>query len=54
MITLSWWETFLMQAAISLLTMLESKITNTVELAGLKAALEFLQDLLSGKIGKPA
>lgn len=50
MIKLSWWEEFIVTAAISLLTMLQSKITNQVELAGLQAAIGFLQKLLGGNV----
>jgi hypothetical protein len=47
---LSWWETFIVQAAVSLLTMLESKLTNPTEIAALQAAITFLQKLLSGTV----
>ena len=50
MITLSWWENFIVGAAISFLTVLQSKITNSVELAGLQAALAFLQKLMNGTV----
>lgn len=51
MIQLSWWETFIVTAAISLLTTLETKISNTAELAALQAAVAFLQRLLSSGTG---
>jgi len=50
MLTLSWWEQFIVGASISLLTTLESKLTNTTELAALQAAAAFLQSLLGGKV----
>ena len=50
MLKLSWWEEFVVTAAISFLTVLTSKITNPVELAGLQAALTFLQKLLAGGV----
>jgi hypothetical protein len=50
MITLSWWEQFIVTAAISLLTLLESKIKNATELAALQAAIQFLQSLLGGSV----
>jgi hypothetical protein len=51
MIQLSWWETFIVTAATSLLTVLETKISNATELAALKAAVAFLQTLLTGGVG---
>jgi len=45
---LSWWEEFVMTAAISFLTMLKSKVTNKVELAAIQSAIDLLQRLLSG------
>ena len=53
-IKLSFWEEFIISAALSFLTALQSKLTNTVELAAIEASIEFLQDLLSGTVGKPA
>ena len=50
MLKLSWWEEFIIGAAISFLTVLSSKITNTTELAALDAALEFLQKLMAGAV----
>jgi hypothetical protein len=50
MLQLSWWEQFIVTAAISLLTMLQSKLKNPTELAALQAAITFLQSLLSGKV----
>jgi hypothetical protein len=47
---LSFWEEFIIGTAISFLTVLQSKIKNPVELAGLQAALEFLQKLLGGQV----
>jgi hypothetical protein len=49
-VTLSWWEQFIIGAAISFLTILVHKIKNPVELAGLQAALDFLQKLMAGGV----
>ena len=54
MVNLSWWEQFIIGAAISLLTLLASKITNPAELAALQAALAFLQKLLTGTVALEA
>ena len=51
MLQLSWWEQFIVGAAVSLLTLLESKLTNPTEVAALQAAIAFLQKLLGGTIG---
>jgi hypothetical protein len=48
MLTLSFFESFAVQIVISLLTLLESKLTNTTEIAALQAAIKFLQTLLGG------
>jgi len=53
MIQLSEWEQFIVTAAISFLSFLGTKLKNPIELAALKAALDFLQSLLAGKLGKP-
>jgi hypothetical protein len=50
MVQLSWWEQFIVAAAISLLTMLQSKLTNELQIDGLKAAVTFLQELLAGTV----
>lgn len=50
MIKLSWWEEFIIGAAISFLMMLKTKITNPTELAALEAALTFLQKLMTGTV----
>jgi hypothetical protein len=50
MLKLSFWEEFIIGAAISFLTMLQSKIKNPTELAALQAAIEFLQKLLGGNV----
>jgi hypothetical protein len=50
MVQLSWWEQFIIGAAISFLTVLASKVTNATELAGLQSALAFLQKLLAGQV----
>jgi hypothetical protein len=49
--TLSFWEQFIIQAAVSFLSVLKTKLTNPAEVAGIDAAIAFLQDLLGGKIG---
>jgi hypothetical protein len=50
MLTLSFFESFAVQIVISLLTLLESKLTNTTEIAALQAAIKFLQTLLTGGV----
>ena len=50
MVKLSWWEEFIIGAAISFLTVLRGKITNPAELAALEAALSFLNKLMSGTV----
>lgn len=50
MLSLSWWEQFIIGAAVSFLTVLEAKITNQTELAALQAAVSFLQRLLGGSV----
>lgn len=50
MFTVSFWESFILQAAISLLGALESKLTNPTEVAALQAAIQFLQKLLGGTV----
>lgn len=50
MITLSWWEQFIVGAAVSLLTLLQTKITNPTELAAIQAAIAFLQKLNDGLV----
>ena len=50
MLKISWWEQFIIGAAISLLTLLESKLTNPTEIAALQAAVAFLQRLLTGTV----
>jgi hypothetical protein len=50
MIKLSWWEEFIIGAAISFLTVLSGKITNPTELAALQAALVFLNKLMTGNV----
>jgi hypothetical protein len=50
MLTLSFFESFAVNIVISLLTLLESKLTNTTEIAALQAAIQFLQTLLTGGI----
>jgi hypothetical protein len=46
MLVLSWYETILISMALSFLTALESRLTNPTEIAGLEAAVTFLQSLL--------
>ena len=50
MINLSWWETFLVQAVVSLLGVLATKISNPAELAALQAVITFLSKLLSNGV----
>jgi hypothetical protein len=50
MIVLSWWETFVVQAVVSLLGILATKISNPTELAALQAAIAFLSKLLSNGV----
>lgn len=50
MITLSWWQEFIITTAISVLTLLESKLKNATEVAALKAAVQFLTSLVSGTV----
>jgi hypothetical protein len=52
MITLSWWEDFIVNAGISLLQMLSTKVKNEVELAGLQSAIAFLQKLAAGNVSQ--
>jgi hypothetical protein len=54
MLQLSWWEQFIITAAISLLTLLESKLSNATEVAALEAAVSFLQKLLTGTVALKA
>jgi hypothetical protein len=49
-ITLSIWETFIVQAGVSLLSALASKVHNKVEQDALQSAIAFLQKLLSGDV----
>lgn len=50
MVKLSWWEEMVIGSAISFLVLLETKVKNPAELAALKAAVAFLQKLLSGNV----
>lgn len=50
MIQLSWWEQFIVNAAVSLLSVLASRLSNATELAALQAAISFLQKLLAGTV----
>ena len=47
---LSTWEKFIISAAISLLTMLESKITNPEAKAAIEQTIDFLRKLVSGGV----
>ena len=51
---LSFWEEMVLGMALSFLTALESKLTNPSEVAALQAAVVFVNQLLSGQVGKPA
>lgn len=50
MINLSIWEQFVIQAALSLLMYLDSKITNTTEKAAIEAVISFLSRLLGNGV----
>ena len=50
LLTLSWWEQFIIGAAISFLTVLQTKITNQTEVAALQATIAFLQKLLNNQV----
>jgi hypothetical protein len=54
MVQLSFWEQFIVQAGVSLLSVLASTIKNPTELAGLQAASSFLQKLLAGQVSSAA
>jgi len=47
---LSWWEEFIITSAVTFLTVLENKVTNTTEKAALDAAIQFLKKLLAGGV----
>lgn len=47
---LSDWESIVITMALSFLSVVQSKITNPTELAGLQAATAFLQKLLAGSV----
>jgi hypothetical protein len=49
-ITLCWWEQFIVSAALSLLTLLATKVSNAAELAAIQSAMLFLQKLLAGGV----
>jgi hypothetical protein len=54
-VKLSFWEQFIIGAAVSFLGILQTQVKlNSVELAGLQAAQQFLQSLLNGSVGTPA
>lgn len=50
MVKLSWWEEFIIGAAVSFLTVLEGKITNPTEQAGIQSAVDFLKKLMAGNV----
>ena len=50
MLQLSWWEQFIVTAAVSFLTVIAAKITNQTEQAALQAAIAFLNKLLAGQV----
>lgn len=50
MIKLSFWEQFIVSAAVSFLSVLALQTTNPTALAGIDGAQTFLQDLLNGKV----
>lgn len=51
---LNWWEQFIIGTGISMLLLLESKITNSTEKAALQATIAFLQSLMNGQAKKLA
>jgi hypothetical protein len=50
MIKLSWWEEFIIGAAVSFLTVISSKITNPTEASAVQTTLALLQRLLAGQV----
>ena len=50
MVSLSFWEKFIVQAAISLLSALSAAIKNPTELAAIQAAIAFLSRLLGEQV----
>ena len=50
MVKLSWWEEFIIGAAISFITVLTPKVSNPNELAAMQVAVAFLQRLLAGQV----
>jgi hypothetical protein len=50
MVTLSFWEQFIVGAALSFLEVLATQVKNTTEIAALQAAIGFLQKLLAGNV----
>lgn len=49
---LSWWESFLLNAALAFLQSLPQQLTlNSAETAALDGAITFLQQLISGSVG---
>ena len=50
MVKLSWWEQFIVGAAVSFLSVLQGQVTNPTELAAIQAAQTFLQKLLAGQV----
>ena len=50
MFKLSFWESFIIGAALSFLETLATQVTNPTELAGIQATIVFLQRLLGGNV----
>lgn len=50
MVTLGFWEQFIAQAALSLLTVLSGTVKNQIELDAINGALTFLQKLVAGNV----
>lgn len=50
MIKLSFWEQFIVGAAVSFLSVLATQTTNPTALDGIDAAQAFLQNLLNGRV----
>ena len=50
MVKLSLFEQILVSTAVGFLTALSTLVTNQIELAGIQAAITFLQRLLAGQV----
>jgi hypothetical protein len=50
MVSLTWWEKFIVDATLSLLMDLQAKITNASEQAAITSVIAFLQKLGAGSV----